>query len=191
MSTSGGRGTAAVAAARQCRQDCAGSIVRPQPHPNPSRTPETRQRASGAACEAAAVSMLPMGALDTAKSVVSLAAEVNRMDLYKQAVEQMAQVTEQQQEIMRLTEEVAALRERLRLKESFTFVANAYWQGNPRSGGDNEDAVHQMGPYCSRCFDVLGRRCECTQRHIRVTSARCTCAPSAERQTPSHEGQGA
>jgi hypothetical protein len=38
-----------------------------------------------------------MSILDTAKSVVSLASEVNKIDLYRQAVELMAQVKEQQQ----------------------------------------------------------------------------------------------
>jgi transcription elongation factor Elf1 len=97
-----------------------------------------------------------MNIVDTAKSVVGLAQEVNRMDLYKQAVDLMAEVTEQQQEIMRLTEDVAALRERLRLKEELQFARNAYWAGDPAGAADGF-TLNNMGPFCSRCFDVLGK----------------------------------
>jgi hypothetical protein len=97
-----------------------------------------------------------MGIVDTAKSVVGLAQEVNRMDLYKQAVDLMAQVTEQQQDIMRLHDETAQLRERIRLRDAFQFVSNAYWLGDPRSAAD-ANTLDQMGPYCTRCFDVLDR----------------------------------
>src|SRR4051812_31405675 len=86
-----------------------------------------------------------MSILDTAKSVVGLAAEVGKMDLHKQAVDLMAQVTEQQQRIMRLTADVAALHEQLRMKEAIIFDKNAYWQALPRESGSN--TKDQVGPF--------------------------------------------
>lgn len=92
-----------------------------------------------------------MGIMDNAKSVVNLAQEVGKMDLYRQAVELMAQVTEQQEKIRSLTDDLAACHERLRLRDVLTFHENAYYTIPPTTA--DHDPITD-GPFCTRCADV-------------------------------------
>lgn len=94
-------------------------------------------------------------AIDGAKAVAKLAQEYGKMDLYQQAVDLMSQVTEQQQQIMSLTDENARLKEEARIRNQVVFQRNAYWMPVPRE--NQSDVSDMVGPFCSRCFDVNGK----------------------------------
>jgi len=94
-----------------------------------------------------------MGVIDGAKAIVSLAQEVGKIELYQQAVDLMAQVTEVAQENFQLKQDLAAARaqvadldEKLKLKGAIKYRNGVYFLQTQQ--GTEE------GPFCSRCWDA-------------------------------------
>lgn len=87
-------------------------------------------------------------ALEGAKAVAKLAQEYGKMDLYQQAVDLMAKVTELAQENYELKMERNELRAKLDLRDSLVPRGNEYFLAKD----GRED-----GPFCMRCYDSQGK----------------------------------
>jgi hypothetical protein len=75
------------------------------------------------------------------------------MELYQQAVELMAQVTELAQENMEAKKRISELEERLERKANLIFHQNFYWYGTKTAIQFSATG----GPFCSACFDTAGK----------------------------------
>jgi hypothetical protein len=91
-----------------------------------------------------------MGVVDGAKAVADLARAYDKLDLYRKAVDLMAEVTELANQNSELQAEVRRLNELRTLRESLIFRMNTYWERGPADEIGN-------GPYCTNCFDTKDR----------------------------------
>ncbi len=90
-----------------------------------------------------------MGIVDNVKDVVKLAHQAGNIELHRRTVELMAQVTTLAQEKFDLSRENASLQETLRQRDQFYPKDSAFWR---KRGDGSED-----GPYCSLCWQDLGK----------------------------------
>jgi hypothetical protein len=85
-----------------------------------------------------------MSIIDTVKEVAKVARQINNIELSRQIVLLQTEVLELHDENHRLRREVAALTERMQLRERLVFERNFYWI---------VDDGERDGPYCPRCYD--------------------------------------
>jgi hypothetical protein len=88
--------------------------------------------------------------MDGAKKLADLARSYDKVDLYRQAVDLMAEVNALANQNAALESENRRLRDVSGLRGSLIFRMNTYWR--PTAEGDVGD-----GPFCSRCFDEKDR----------------------------------
>jgi hypothetical protein len=87
--------------------------------------------------------------LETVKDVVSLVQKVDNIDLLKQILSLQSDVQKLYGENLALREDVALLKEKLRLKETLRFHDGNYFL--IRNDGSED------GPFCQICHDVDGK----------------------------------
>lgn len=95
-----------------------------------------------------------MGLIDNAREMVSLAAEVGKIDLHQKAVDLMAQLVQLSDENQSLRQQVAALTEKLAIGGTLDFNNDAYWRPAVDAVAGIE---YQDGPFCSRCWDMTAK----------------------------------
>jgi hypothetical protein len=98
--------------------------------------------------EITAALSLGKGAMDSAKAVMRLAGEYDKIDLKMKAVELAQQVTELAQENMDLRQQLRTIQDSQKIRDDLIVLNHAYYR--------KLDSGRQDGPFCTRCFDVEG-----------------------------------
>jgi hypothetical protein len=91
----------------------------------------------------------PTSAWMTAKALAGIAKDAGKLELYAQALDLQAQLSDMLEENRNKTARIHDLEEQLRIKDSVTFRRNTYWMG-----GTDEPAD---GPYCPTCYGDEGK----------------------------------
>jgi hypothetical protein len=99
-----------------------------------------------------------MGVYENAKDLVKLAHEAGNIEIHRRSVDLMEQVLALSQEKFDLTQENAALKEKLRQRDEFYPKDNAFWR---KKSDGSED-----GPYCSLCWQDLGKVIRLEPKHV-------------------------
>jgi hypothetical protein len=88
-----------------------------------------------------------MSVIDTAKTVMDLAKEVNRMDLHQKTVELMGQVTELSHDNFKLNQELLTLKQKQQVQDELEARNSAYFLPSRKISG----------PFCTKCYDTTGK----------------------------------
>lgn len=91
----------------------------------------------------------PASAWMTAKALAGIAKDAGKLELYAQALDLQAQLSDLTEENRNKATRIHDLEEQLRIKDSVTFRRNTYWTGESDEPKD--------GPYCPTCYGDEGK----------------------------------
>ncbi|MFA4890887.1 MAG: hypothetical protein WC604_00835 [Candidatus Gracilibacteria bacterium] len=83
-----------------------------------------------------------MGIYDAAKDAAKILKEAGKIEEYQKILDLIDDLFEKRNEIEKLKEENAKLKDQVKVKDEYIYKNNCYWHKETKDG-----------PFCSRCFD--------------------------------------